>query len=170
MGGNDGVTNLLGQDHFCSGFGKVPWAGSRCKGSKLKRRRTWQAIMCVPGINSCAGCCCSKWVRGQGGGGDLSCHGARWAAAALEHDIDMVCSFAATVSGVELEEDDEGDGSPGNKKKIGRPRKYDGPLDNPNLTEPERRRIKRRIANRESAARVRNRRTVLITELHDQVG
>ena len=92
------------------------------------------------------------------------------AAVALEHDPDMHCSSAYTVSGVELEEDDEGDGSPGNKKKIGRPRKYDGPLDNPNLTEPERRRIKRRIANRESAARVRNRRTVLITELHDQVG
>ena len=44
------------------------------------------------------------------------------------------------------------------KRKLGRPISYRGDPDSPNLTPTERRRIKRRIANRESARRVRARR------------
>lgn len=44
------------------------------------------------------------------------------------------------------------------KKKVGRPIAYRGDPNAPELTEQERRRIKRRIANRESARRVRHKR------------
>ena len=44
------------------------------------------------------------------------------------------------------------------KKKVGRPIAYRGDPNAPELTDQERRRIKRRIANRESARRVRHKR------------
>ena len=44
------------------------------------------------------------------------------------------------------------------KRKVGRPIAYCGDPDSPDLLPAERRRIKRRIANRESARRVRARR------------
>ena len=51
------------------------------------------------------------------------------------------------------------------KRKVGRPIAYCGDPESPNLTPAERRRIKRRIANRESARRVRARRQDTIEEL-----
>ena len=54
-------------------------------------------------------------------------------------------------------------------KKVGRPIAYKGDPNAPNLTESERRRIKRRIANRESARRVRARRQGTLEELQVKV-
>ena len=54
-------------------------------------------------------------------------------------------------------------------KKVGRPIAYKGDPNAPNLTEAERRRIKRRIANRESARRVRARRQGTLEELQVKV-
>ena len=51
------------------------------------------------------------------------------------------------------------------KRKVGRPIAYCGDPDSPDLTPAERRRIKRRIANRESARRVRARRQGDIEEM-----
>ena len=51
------------------------------------------------------------------------------------------------------------------KRKVGRPIAYCGDPESPNLTPAERRRIKRRIANRESARRVRARRQDTIEEM-----
>ena len=45
------------------------------------------------------------------------------------------------------------------KKKVGRPLKYEEFADSPNITEAEKRKLRRRTANRESARRVRDRRT-----------
>ncbi len=45
------------------------------------------------------------------------------------------------------------------KKKVGRPLKYEEAADSPNMTEAEKRKLRRRTANRESACRVRDRRT-----------
>lgn len=56
-----------------------------------------------------------------------------------------------------------------NKKKVGRPIAYKGDPNAPNLTEAERRRVKRRIANRESARRVRARRQETLEELQVRV-
>ena len=56
-----------------------------------------------------------------------------------------------------------------NKKKVGRPIAYKGDPNASNLTEAERRRIKRRIANRESARRVRARRQETLEELQVRV-
>ena len=55
------------------------------------------------------------------------------------------------------------------KKKVGRPIAYKGDPNAANLTETERRRIKRRIANRESARRVRARRQDTLEELQARV-
>lgn len=55
-------------------------------------------------------------------------------------------------------------------KKVGRPIAYKGDPNASNLTETERRRIKRRIANRESARRVRARRQETLEELQHRVG
>ncbi|CAL8468138.1 g7677 [Coccomyxa elongata] len=55
--------------------------------------------------------------------------------------------------------------APREKRKVGRPIAYCGDPDSPDLTPAERRRIKRRIANRESARRVRARRQDLIEEM-----
>jgi hypothetical protein len=55
------------------------------------------------------------------------------------------------------------------KKKVGRPITYKGDPEASNLTEEERRRIKRRIANRESARRVRQKRHDLMGELQMNV-
>ncbi|KAK9917908.1 hypothetical protein WJX75_009443 [Coccomyxa subellipsoidea] len=52
-----------------------------------------------------------------------------------------------------------------NKKKVGRPITYKGDPEASNLTEEEKRRIKRRIANRESARRVRQKRHDLMEDL-----
>ena len=52
---------------------------------------------------------------------------------------------------------------------MGRPIVYNGDPDAPELTDAERRRIKRRIANRESARRVRNKRHELLGGLVAQV-
>lgn len=51
------------------------------------------------------------------------------------------------------------------RRKVGRPIMHKGNPDDPELTERERRRIKRRIANRESARRVRNRRQEEMEEM-----
>ena len=51
------------------------------------------------------------------------------------------------------------------KRKVGRPIAYCGDPNSPDLTPAERRRIKRRIANRESARRVRARRQDTIEEM-----
>ena len=51
------------------------------------------------------------------------------------------------------------------KRKGGRPIAYCGDPNSPDLTPAERRRIKRRIANRESARRVRARRQDMIEEM-----
>ena len=45
------------------------------------------------------------------------------------------------------------------KNKVGRPLKYEEAADSPNMTEAEKRKLRRRTANRESARRVRDRRT-----------
>ena len=55
------------------------------------------------------------------------------------------------------------------QKKVGRPIAYKGDPSAPNLTDMERRRIKRRIANRESARRVRARRQETLKELQIKV-
>ena len=52
---------------------------------------------------------------------------------------------------------------------MGRPIAYHGDPDSPELTEAERRRIKRRIANRESARRVRHKRQEELEELQAKV-
>jgi uncharacterized membrane-anchored protein YhcB (DUF1043 family) len=51
------------------------------------------------------------------------------------------------------------------KKKVGRPIAYRGDPNAPELTDAERRRIKRRIANRESARRVRHKRQEELEEM-----
>ncbi len=51
------------------------------------------------------------------------------------------------------------------RKKVGRPITYNGDPNAPELTEAERRKVKRRIANRESARRVQQRRKEMIDEL-----
>ena len=51
------------------------------------------------------------------------------------------------------------------KKKVGRPITYNGDPNAPELTDAERRKVKRRIANRESARRVQQRRKEMIDEL-----
>lgn len=51
------------------------------------------------------------------------------------------------------------------RRRVGRPVAYRGDPDAPELTEKERRRIKRRIANRESAQRVRHRRQEELEEM-----
>ena len=60
--------------------------------------------------------------------------------------------------------------SPREKRKVGRPIIYSGDPDAPDLTPQERRRIRRRIANRESARRVRAKRQDLIEEMSIKVG
>ena len=55
-------------------------------------------------------------------------------------------------------------------KKLGRPVTFQGDPDSATLSEGERKRVKRRIANRESARRVRQKRQVLMEELHCKVG
>jgi len=52
---------------------------------------------------------------------------------------------------------------------VGRPVAYQGDPDAPELSEKERRRIKRRIANRESAQRVRHRRQEELEEMQLKV-
>ncbi len=53
---------------------------------------------------------------------------------------------------------------------MGRPIAYCGDPNSPELTQAERRRIMRRIANRESARRVRVRRIDLLDDMAKQVG
>lgn len=55
-------------------------------------------------------------------------------------------------------------------KKLGRPVTFKGDPESAALSEGERKRVKRRIANRESARRVRQKRQVLMEELHCKVG
>ena len=55
-------------------------------------------------------------------------------------------------------------------KKLGRPVTFKGDPESAALSDGERRRVKRRIANRESARRVRQKRQVLVEELHSKVG
>ena len=55
------------------------------------------------------------------------------------------------------------------RRKVGRPILYKGDPDDDRLSEGERRRIKRRIANRESARRVRKRRQLSLEELQSKV-
>jgi hypothetical protein len=55
--------------------------------------------------------------------------------------------------------------APKEKKKVGRPIAYTGDPNAPHLSEAERRRVKRRIANRESARRVRMRKMEQVEEL-----
>ena len=56
------------------------------------------------------------------------------------------------------------------KKKVGRPIAYRGDPNAPELTDQERRRIKRRIANRESARRVRHKRQEELEDMQIKVG
>jgi hypothetical protein len=58
---------------------------------------------------------------------------------------------------------------PGVKKKVGRPIAYTGDPNDPNLKEEDRRRVRRRIANRESARRVRLRRLRELEEANNKV-
>lgn len=55
-------------------------------------------------------------------------------------------------------------------KKLGRPVTFKGDPESTALSEGERKRIKRRIANRESARRVRHKRQVLMEDLHCKAG
>ncbi|KAL3145640.1 hypothetical protein ABBQ32_003182 [Trebouxia sp. C0010 RCD-2024] len=55
------------------------------------------------------------------------------------------------------------------KKKVGRPITYNGDPNAPELSEAERRKVKRRIANRESARRVQQRRKEMIDELQHKL-
>lgn len=55
------------------------------------------------------------------------------------------------------------------RKKVGRPIEYEGDPDSPLLSEQERRRIKRRISNRESARRVRHKRQEVVDEMQATV-
>lgn len=55
------------------------------------------------------------------------------------------------------------------KKKVGRPIAYRGDPNAPELTDQERRRIKRRIANRESARRVRHKRQEELEDMQIKV-
>ena len=55
-------------------------------------------------------------------------------------------------------------------KKLGRPVTFKGDPESSQLSDGERKRIKRRIANRESARRVRQKRQVLMEELHCKAG
>ena len=55
-------------------------------------------------------------------------------------------------------------------KKLGRPVTFKGDPESAAQSDGERRRVKRRIANRESARRVRQKRQVLVEELHSKVG
>ncbi len=59
---------------------------------------------------------------------------------------------------------------PAGKRKVGRPISYCGDPNSPDLTPAERRRIMRRIANRESARRVRARRLDILDEMAQKVG
>ena len=54
-------------------------------------------------------------------------------------------------------------------KKLGRPVTFKGDPESSQLSDAEKKRIKRRIANRESARRVRQKRQVLMEELHCKV-
>ena len=54
-------------------------------------------------------------------------------------------------------------------RKLGRPVTFKGDPESSQLSDKERKRIKRRIANRESARRVRQKRQVLMEELHCKV-
>jgi len=56
-----------------------------------------------------------------------------------------------------------------NRRRVGRPITYKGDPDAKNLTQGERRKVKRRIANRESAQRVRARRAETLGELQIKV-
>ena len=58
---------------------------------------------------------------------------------------------------------------PRGKRKVGRPIAYCGDPNSPDLTPAERRRIMRRIANRESARRVRARRLDVLDEMTQKV-
>ena len=58
---------------------------------------------------------------------------------------------------------------PKEKRKVGRPIAYCGDPNSPDLTPSERRRILRRIANRESARRVRARRLDLLDDMAQKV-
>ena len=55
------------------------------------------------------------------------------------------------------------------KRRVGRPIAYQGDPDAPHLTPAERRRIKRRVANRESARRVRARQFLQVSAMADKV-
>lgn len=55
------------------------------------------------------------------------------------------------------------------RRRAGRPITYNGDPDAKNLTEGERRKVKRRIANRESARRVQARRAGTLEELQIKV-
>jgi len=55
------------------------------------------------------------------------------------------------------------------RRKVGRPIMHKGDPNDPTLTEKERRGIKRRIANRESARRVRHRRQEELEEMQLKV-
>ena len=55
------------------------------------------------------------------------------------------------------------------KRRVGRPIAYLGDPDAPHLTPAERRRMKRRVANRESARRVRARQFLQVSAMADKV-
>jgi len=55
------------------------------------------------------------------------------------------------------------------KRKVGRPISYQGDINSPLLSEAERRRMKRRVDNRESARRVRNKRQSFLQEICSKI-
>ena len=55
-------------------------------------------------------------------------------------------------------------------KKLGRPITWDGDPEDPNLPESDRKKIRRRVKNRESARRVQQRRKAAAEDLQHQVG
>jgi FtsZ-binding cell division protein ZapB len=88
--------------------------------------------------------------------------------APLVSAIDIAEPVVAAASAEQRSEADE-DAQP-KKKKVGRPIAYKGDINSPHLTEAERRRIKRRVANRESARRVRQKRQETMEELQIRMG
>ena len=86
-----------------------------------------------------------------------------------ERDKAYHYSLGVATKGLRVERLSVCSQSPKEKRKVGRPIIYSGDPDAPNLTPQERRRIRRRIANRESARRVRAKRQDLIEEMSIKV-
>ncbi|GAB4824104.1 hypothetical protein N2152v2_011150 [Parachlorella kessleri] len=86
-----------------------------------------------------------------------------------EQEDEELDALLGPDEGATSDEDDDQTPKGGPKRKqVGRPLKYKGDPNAPHLTEEERRRIKRRIANRESARRVRQKRNEYMDDLQSK--